>query len=68
MFYFWGFGSAFFVYCALSWLFPAPETCVAETIYDDGQILEAAQSPEVGGPEYDSSEEKNNEKVKERER
>lgn len=67
MFYFWGFGSAFAVYCTLSWLFPARETQINETIYDDGQILEAAQTPEVDGTEYDSSEEKNAEKIRERE-
>lgn len=64
MFYFWGFGSAFIVYCALSWLFPARETMVEETIYDDGQVLESGHGTDPDGTEYDSSEEKDTERVK----
>lgn len=47
MFYFWGFGSAFAIYCALSWLFPPKETMISETIYDDGQVLESGRLSDV---------------------
>lgn len=56
MFYFWGFGSAFSLYCGLSWLFPPKETMISETIYDDGHILEGGHA---AGVDSDSGEEKN---------
>ncbi|KAH8178381.1 hypothetical protein LIA77_03463 [Sarocladium implicatum] len=47
MFYFWGFGSAFAIYCGLSWLFPPTGTMISETIYDDGQVLESGRLSDV---------------------
>ena len=44
MFYLWGFTSAFVIYSLLGKFFPAEETFVAATIYDDTEI--------VGGVEY----------------
>jgi len=42
MFYFWGYSSAFIVYCLLSYFFPATETMVSHTIYDDGDVSSAS--------------------------
>jgi NCS1 family nucleobase:cation symporter-1 len=39
MFYFWGYTSAFVVYAALSHFFPAEETKIPATIYDDGDVI-----------------------------
>jgi len=39
MFYFWGYTSAFVVYAGLSHFFPAEETQIPETIYDDGDVI-----------------------------
>jgi nucleobase:cation symporter-1, NCS1 family len=41
MFYFWGCTNAFVVYCALSHVWPAPETMVSKTITGDDEIIEA---------------------------
>lgn len=39
MFYFWGYTSAFLVYVALSYFFPATETQIPATIYDDTDVI-----------------------------
>lgn len=39
MFYFWGYTSAFVVYALLSHFFPAPETQIPSTIYDDSDVI-----------------------------
>lgn len=36
MFYFYGFTSAFVVYCLLSYFFPATSTMVPRVVYDEG--------------------------------
>ena len=36
MFYFYGFTSAFVVYCSLSYFFPATSTMMSRVMYDDG--------------------------------
>jgi len=39
MFYFWGYTSAFVVYVVLSYFFPATETQIPATIYDDTDVI-----------------------------
>jgi NCS1 family nucleobase:cation symporter-1 len=39
MFYLWGFSSAFFVYCSLSYLWPAKDTLIDASIYEDPDII-----------------------------
>lgn len=39
MFYFWGYTSAFVVYVVLNYFWPAPETHIPATIYDDGDVI-----------------------------
>jgi nucleobase:cation symporter-1, NCS1 family len=41
MFYFWGYTSAFVVYAGLSYFFPAEETKIPATIYDDDDVISA---------------------------
>ena len=43
MFYFWGYTSAFVVYAVLSHFFPAEETQIPETIYDDDTDVVSAE-------------------------
>lgn len=43
MFYFWGYTSAFVVYITLSHFFPAPETHVPATIYEDTDVISVAE-------------------------
>lgn len=38
MFYFWGYSSAFVIYAALSYFFPATETIIPATIYEDSDV------------------------------
>lgn len=40
MFYIWGFCSAFATYCTLSYFFPAKETLLEKTIYDDTDVID----------------------------
>lgn len=48
--YLWGFFSAFTVYVASSYIFPAAETLIPETIHDDEMYEgEEALDPEIGG-------------------
>ncbi|KAK0648026.1 allantoin permease [Cercophora newfieldiana] len=54
MFYFWGYTSAFVVYCVLSHFFPAEETKIPATIYDDGDVISA----EVEKADSDTPDEK----------
>lgn len=58
MFYFWGYTSAFVVYALLSHFFPAQETHIPATIYDDSDVIS-------GEPDKDSDipDEKLGEKV-----
>lgn len=42
MFYFWGYTSAFVVYCALNYFWPEPATMIPATIFDDGESIEGA--------------------------
>ncbi|KAM0519695.1 hypothetical protein ACHAP9_006281 [Verticillium nonalfalfae] len=58
MFYFWGFTSAFVVYVVLSLVFPAKETLIPETIYDDGEVLEGTYGPNERSGDTDSAHEK----------
>ncbi len=51
MFYFWGYTSAFVVYVALSYFFPAEETKIPATIYDDGDMISAAGEEGSDTPE-----------------
>jgi NCS1 family nucleobase:cation symporter-1 len=41
MFYFWGYTSAFVVYAALSYFFPAEETKIPAAIYEDTDVISA---------------------------
>ncbi|KAK3345858.1 allantoin permease [Lasiosphaeria hispida] len=43
MFYFWGYTSAFVVYIVLNYFWPAPETHIGATIYDDGDVISAEE-------------------------
>jgi nucleobase:cation symporter-1, NCS1 family len=43
MFYFWGYTSAFVVYAGLSYFFPAEETQIPATIYDDDTDVVSAE-------------------------
>jgi nucleobase:cation symporter-1, NCS1 family len=40
MFYFWGYTSAFVVYCVLCHFWPEEDTMIAATIYDDGESVD----------------------------
>ncbi|KAM0331309.1 hypothetical protein ACHAQA_002979 [Verticillium albo-atrum] len=60
MFYFWGFTSAFVVYVVLSYVFPAKETLIPETIYDDGDVIEGMRRAEGRSGDSDSAHEKSN--------
>jgi nucleobase:cation symporter-1, NCS1 family len=52
MFYFWGYSSAFLVYSLLSYFFPAPETIIPATIFDDTDVISAAdEKADSDGPE-----------------
>ncbi|KAK0750328.1 allantoin permease [Schizothecium vesticola] len=51
MFYFWGYTSAFVVYTLLSHFFPAPETHISATIYDDGDIISGEEKADSDVPE-----------------
>jgi NCS1 family nucleobase:cation symporter-1 len=57
MFYFWGYTSAFIVYAGLSHFFPAPETIIPATIYEDSDVISAGSFQE-GKAEFDMSDEK----------
>lgn len=46
MFYFWGYSSAFLVYAGLSHFFPAPETIIPATIYEDSDVISAGSFDE----------------------
>ncbi|KAM0275868.1 hypothetical protein ACHAQH_007340 [Verticillium albo-atrum] len=59
IFYFWGFTSAFVVYVGLSYIFPAKETLIPETIYDDGHVLDGMHGANEGAGDTDSVHEKN---------
>ena len=50
-FYFWGYTSAFLVYAGLSYFFPAPETHISETIYDDGDVISGEEKADSDVPE-----------------
>ena len=54
MFYLWGYTSAFLVYSLLCYFFPAQETIIPATIYDDSDIVSGQSVKEDGesdGPE-----------------
>ena len=54
MFYLWGYSSAFVVYCLLCHFFPAKETIIPATIYDDSDVVSGQSVEEDGesdGPE-----------------
>ena len=51
MFYFWGYTSAFVVYSLLSYFFPAPETKIPATIYDDTDIISGEEKAESDTPD-----------------
>ncbi len=51
MFYFWGYTSAFVVYAGLSYFFPAPETKIPATIYDDTDVVSAEEKADSDTPE-----------------
>ena len=57
MFYFWGFTSAFLVYAGLSHFFPAPETIIPTTIYEDSDVISAGSLHEDKA-ESDAADEK----------
>ncbi len=50
MFYLWGYTSAFLVYSLLCYFFPAQETIIPATIYDDTDIV-STESVEKSDPE-----------------
>jgi NCS1 family nucleobase:cation symporter-1 len=58
MFYFWGYSSAFVVYAGLSYFFPAPETCVPATIYEDSDVISAGSFHGDGEDRAGSEDEK----------
>ncbi|KAF2732398.1 allantoin permease [Polyplosphaeria fusca] len=43
IFYLYGFGSAFFMYSMLSWIFPATETLVRESIHEDVIVVDGVE-------------------------
>ncbi len=47
MFYFWGYSSAFVVYSALCYFWPAESTMVAKTIYDDSDDVSSGSMEKV---------------------
>ncbi len=47
MFYLWGYTSAFVVYSTLSYFFPAQETIIPATIYDDVDIISGASVEKI---------------------
>ena len=51
MFYFWGYTSAFVVYSLLCHFFPAKETLLEGTIYEDSDIISAASFGKEDGSE-----------------
>lgn len=40
MFYFWGYTSAFVVYCVLCHFWPEKDTMIAAIIYSDGELVD----------------------------
>ncbi|KAH8667465.1 allantoin permease [Tricladium varicosporioides] len=66
MFYLYGFTSAFVVYCLLSHFFPAQETLISESIFEEVEIIggveyrnDGLSTPvEVGTPPSESTDEK----------
>ena len=40
MFYFWGYTSAFVVYCVLCHFWPEKDTMIAATIFTDGELVD----------------------------
>jgi nucleobase:cation symporter-1, NCS1 family len=40
MFYFWGYTSAFVVYCVLCHIWPEKDTMIPATIYDDSEVID----------------------------
>ncbi|KAB5533384.1 hypothetical protein GE09DRAFT_359738 [Coniochaeta sp. 2T2.1] len=57
MFYLWGYTSAFLVYVGLSYFFPAPETIIQTTIYEDSDVISAGSLHEDKA-ESDTADEK----------
>lgn len=45
----WGFSSGFIIYCTLSYFWPATETLVQTTIYDETQIVDGVLVYNDGG-------------------
>ncbi|KAM7217986.1 allantoin permease [Rhypophila decipiens] len=51
MFYFWGYTSAFVVYTLLSYFFPAPETHLPATIFDDSDVISGEADKDSDAPD-----------------